>query len=86
MEGGGAWTPALKRAAPSPGAVGAAAAAEESVLSAARRRPRARFVSGWVVAAAVQLQALMFDSGLEPPRSEAKMANFSIFLRKKQII
>ena len=56
------------------------------MLSAARRRPRARFVSGWVVAAAVQLQALMFDSGLEPPRSEAKMANFSIFLRKKQII
>jgi len=80
MEGDGAWpeTPALKRSA--------AAAAEGSVLSAARRRPRARFVSGWVVAAAVQLQALMFDSGLEPPRSEAKMANFSIFLRKKQII
>ena len=61
MEGDGAWpeTPALKRSA--------AAAAEGSVLSAARRRPRARFVSGWVVAAAVQLQALMFDSGLEPP-------------------
>ena len=39
MEGGGAWTPALKRAAPSPGAVGAAAAAEESVLSAARTPP-----------------------------------------------
>ena len=65
MEGDGAWpeTPALKRAA----RPGAAAAAEGSVLSAARRRPRARFVSGWVVAAAVQLQALMFDSGLEPP-------------------